>query len=234
MSSKQSSPTCACSAQKLQRRTASHLRTRALRCQRDKINCKGRATTLSFSLLAWFLVLGIGPRFSSDPAVDGPQLSILSANLTSMRKIFPFIQEIDASYSFLRETTLNSQGQSSMRKSLHKSGYDVHFGLPCGFELSGKEQKHSLWNATSGGLATVAKQPLPREAITPTLPVCTCGSGRCTFTRIPTGIGTRGFYVFNVYGFVGAGPKNLKPKPLMKTFSIPSLMRLLRLATCLS
>ena len=50
-----------------------------------------------------FLFAAIGPMFSSDIAADGPQLSILSANVTSMRKNFAIIRGIDSSYSFCKK-----------------------------------------------------------------------------------------------------------------------------------
>lgn len=32
--------------------------------------------------------------------------------------------------------------------------------------------------------------------------------GRCTHTWVPTGVGHRGFHIFNVYGYVGTGSRN--------------------------
>ena len=153
--------------------------------------------------LILFLFTAIGPMFSSDIAADGPQLSILSANVTSMRKNFAIIRGIDSSYSLLQETTLNIHGQSSMRKVLHRTGYDALLGPPCGFKLSGSQFQHTVWNSKSGGLATVARQPLPCKSIVSTSPVFT--SGKCTLTWIPTGIGARGLYAwrFNCNTYFG-------------------------------
>ena len=94
--------------------------------------------------LILFLFTAVGPMFSSDIAADGPQLSILSANVTSMRKNFAIIRGIDSSYSLLQETTLNIHGQSSMRKVLHRTGYDALLGPPCGFKLSGSQFQHCV------------------------------------------------------------------------------------------
>ena len=159
------------------------------------------------SALILFLFAAIGPGFSSDIAADGPQLSILPANVTSMRKNFEIIRGFDSSYNFLQETTLNVHGQSSMRKVLHRTGYDALFGPPCGLKLSGSQFQRTVWNSKSGGFATVARHI-----------VSTLTSGKCTLTWIPTDIGARGFHVFNIYGYVGAGPKNPKALTLNEDF----------------
>ena len=185
-------------------------------CHDTSTQLRSAPTLLFWRAAALCFIMTFGPMFASDPTGDGPQLTLLSANVTSMRKNFPIVRELGASYSFLQETTLNSQGQSSMKKALHKSGFDVHFGPPCGYKLSGSQVQHTVWNAKAGGLAAIARQPLPCKCITSTLPVYT--SGRCCLTWIPTGVGTRGFYVLNIYGFVGAGAKNPKALSLNEDF----------------
>ena len=95
-----------------------------------------------------------------------------------------------------------------MLRSLQRDGYHGLMGQPCGYKLSGMQTRFSLWNATSGGLATIASNQQPIQKI-----VCANSafqSGRCTLTWIPTGVSHRGIYIFNVYGHVGAGPKNPK------------------------
>ena len=69
------------------------------------------------------------------------------------------------------------------------------------------DQKNiSLWNARSGGLATISKKPLPiHEIQSSEYPFTT---GRCTQTWVPSGCGRRGFHIFNIYGHVGAGSRN--------------------------
>ena len=147
-----------------------------------------------------------GPEFSSDESGDGPNLTLLSANITSLRKNWVLTQAIDASYYFLQETTLNTHGQSSMRKSLHCQGYDALFCTPSDFKFSGSQTRISLWNARSGGLAAVGRRPLPMKMIKSTS--AAYDASRCMQTWIPTGLGVRGLHVFNAYGHVGAGAKN--------------------------
>ena len=100
----------------------------------------------------------IGPEFPSDCAGDGPPTSsttILSANITSMRKNWCLLESLECDYYFLQETTLNQTGQKTMNKLLNNSGYQCAFGKPCEYKLSGKQTRISTWNARPGGLATM-------------------------------------------------------------------------------
>ena len=93
-----------------------------------------------------------------------------------------------------------------MARTIHKSGHNVLFSKPSEYKLSGLQKTFSLWNARSGGLATISKQPLPIQNIPATN--TDLEHSRCTHTWIPAGCGLRGFHLFNVYGYVGAGKKN--------------------------
>ena len=149
-----------------------------------------------------------GPEFSSDCAGDGPSTSsttILSANVTSMRKNWCLLESLKCDYYFLQETTLNQTGQKTMNKLLNNSGYQCAFGKPCEYKLSGKQTRISTWNARSGGLATVARKPLSMKTVTSTHQASM--SDKIAQTWLPMYIGTRGYHVFNYYGHVGAGPK---------------------------
>ena len=72
-------------------------------------------------------------------------------------------------YYFLQETTLNASGQKTFTKLLHTSAYQSLFSKPSDYKLSGKQKTISLWNARSGGLASVARLPwfIPRILLLP-------------------------------------------------------------------
>lgn len=165
---------------------------------------------------SWLLLLLLGPAFSSDEIADGPAIDIISSNITSLRKNWELIKSLDASVYFLQETTLNKQGQNAMAKVIRKSSHSAIFGPPCGYKFSGAQTSISLWNAKSGGLAAVAKDPLPLKVIKSTS--YPFDSGRCTHTWLPTGMGRRGIHVINCYGYVGAGPKNMRIFKLNEKF----------------
>eukprot|EP00439_Symbiodinium_sp_Y106_P014909 s6979_g2.t1 len=72
--------------------------------------------------------------------------------------------------------------------------------------LRGAQKLPSLWNSKAGGLATIAAQPHRTQDIFHDNPAFELG--RCSHTFVPIGIGNRGLHIFNVYGYVGAGPRN--------------------------
>ena len=148
----------------------------------------------------------VGPQFSSDCTADGPRISIISSNITSLRKNWNLLKQQEATLYCLQETTLNRHGQNAMAREFIQQGFHSLFGKACDFKFSGSQKRISLWNATSGGLCTVSKQFLPIQNIPST--TSPFQIGRCQHSWVPTGIGNRGFHIFNVYGFVGAGPKN--------------------------
>ena len=134
-------------------------------------------------------------------------LCLVSSNVTSLRKNWPLLQQTVADVYLCQETTLNTHGQNSMQRSLSSQGFSAAFGPATKHKFSGSQKKISLWNACSGGLATIAKQSVPFKAIP-----CDGDSfiiGKSHLNWFPTGVGRRGFYVYNIYGFVGAGPKCL-------------------------
>ena len=143
---------------------------------------------------------------------DDGSFLIISANVTSLRKNWSLLRHLSAKAFFCQETTLNQQGQNSMLRTLKSDNFHCVLGKPCGYKLSGSQTKFSLWNATSGGLATIAPCTQPIQKV-----MCTTDAfqnGRCSLTWIPLNIGRRGFYVFNLYGFVGASSRN--PRALAK------------------
>lgn len=158
------------------------------------------------ALSSWFLFLRIGPGFSSDAIADGPTLDIISANVTSLRKNWDLVKALDSSIYFLQETTLNKQGQNAMARTISKDNHSATFGLPCEYKFSGSQTSISLWNAKSGGLASIAKNSLPLKDIKSTTFMFEIG--RATHTWVPCGLGHRGFHIINCYGYVGAGTKN--------------------------
>ena len=93
-----------------------------------------------------------------------------------------------------------------MKRTLASQNYHVLLGPPSKYKLSGSQKSILLWNAGSGGLATITKSHQPMKNIASNGDPFT--SGKCTLTWIPTGIGRRGFYLYNVYGYVGAGIRN--------------------------
>lgn len=93
-----------------------------------------------------------------------------------------------------------------MRRTLASQKFHALMGPPSKFKFSGFQQKISLWNAGSGGLATIARTHQPIKHIAADGAPFT--SGKCMITWIPSGIGRRGFYIFNIYGYVGAGSRN--------------------------
>lgn len=144
---------------------------------------------------------------------DGPSkkakmtlITLISANITSLRKNWDLIRMMNANIYCLQETTLNPQGQNAVARTIHKSGHNVLFSKPSEYKLSGLQKTFSLWNARSGGLATISKQALPIQNIPATN--TDFEHSRCTHTWIPAGCGLRGFHLFNVYGYVGSGKKN--------------------------
>ena len=150
----------------------------------------------------------MGPCFPSDETADGPSINIISANVTSLRKNWDSVKTLDSSLYFLQETTLNKQGQNAMAmaRTISRDNHNVTFGLPCGYKFSGSQSSISLWNAKSGGLASIAKKPLPLKDIKSTTFMFEIG--RATHTWVPCGPGRRGFHIINCYGYVGAGTKN--------------------------
>ena len=153
-----------------------------------------------------FLILRIGSQFSSDIKADGP-LKFVSANIISFRKNWELARQPDADFFCFQETTLNKHGQNSMARTLATAHHTVLFGKPCDYKFSGSQTRISLWNAPSGGLASVSKSSLPMKnnIVSCTFPF---EIGRCSHTWFPTGIGRRGYHVFNLYGYVGAGSRN--------------------------
>ena len=111
------------------------------------------------------MLLHLGSQFSSDEISDGPNISITSANVTSLRKNWDIVASLNSSIFCLQETTLNRHGQNSMAKKLSNTQYNVLFGRPSDFKFSGSQKNISLWNARSGGLATISKKPLPIHEI---------------------------------------------------------------------
>ena len=142
---------------------------------------------------------------------------LISANVTSLRKNWDLVRMMDANIYCLQETTLNPQGQNAMARTIHKSGHNVLFSKPSEYKLSGLQKTFSLSNARSGGLATISKQPLPIQNIPATN--TDFEHSRCTHTWIPAGCGLRGFHLFNVYGYVGAGKKTRMLSNKMKIYS---------------
>ena len=155
--------------------------------------------------MAWFLFLHLGPCFASNYTGDGP-ITITSANVTSLRKNWGLLQSLDSTYYLCQETMLNKHGQASLRRSMHSNGYDILYGRPCQYKFSGAQKLPSLWNSKAGGLATIAAQPHRTQDIFHDNPAFELG--RCSHTFVPIGIGNRGLHIFNVYGYVGAGPRN--------------------------
>jgi hypothetical protein len=131
---------------------------------------------------------------------------IISANITSLRKNWDVLKLQHADIYCCQETTLNFAGQNSMKRTLTSQGYYALLGPPTKFKFSGSQRAISLWNAGSGGLAAIAKKHQPMKNISSDGEPFTIG--KCTVTWVPLGVGRRGFYLYDVYGFVGAGPRN--------------------------
>ena len=114
---------------------------------------------------------------------DNGSLLIISANVTSLRKNWSLLRHLSAKAFFCQEITLNQQGQNSMLRTLKSDNFHCVLGKPCGYKLSGSQIKFSLWNATSGGLATIAPCTQPIQKV-----MCTTDAfrnGRCSLTWIP-------------------------------------------------
>lgn len=146
------------------------------------------------------------PKPSGHDASNGASFCVISSNITSLRKNWPLLCSLPADLYLCQETTLNTNGQNSMKRHLSNMGYVASFGPASLPKLSGSQKSFSLWNACSGGLATIAKSHVRFTHIQ-------CDgepfrSGKCSLSWIPTGIARRGVYIYNIYGFVGAGPKN--------------------------
>ena len=137
---------------------------------------------------------------------SGKKFVIISSNVTSLRKNWTILKQLPADIYCCQETTLNAAGQNSMKRTLARDKFHALLGPPSKYKFSGSQRAISLWNAGSGGLATIAKLHQPMKNISSNGDPFTIG--KCTVTWVPLGMGRRGLYLYNIYGFVGAGPRN--------------------------
>ena len=136
------------------------------------------------------------PKHTS-PKVGVPY-RVISSNITSLRKNWPLLSTLNADLFLCQEITLNANGQNSMKRVLVNNGCRVSFGPATKPKLSGSPKKFSLWNACSGGLLPLSlKRPIALQTYRAMVMLSPVVSAQC-----------RGVYIFNVYGYVGAGPKN--------------------------
>ena len=159
---------------------------------------------------------------------DGEGISIISANIHSLRPRADIVAGWDADIILVQETKLAPHAIAQTAASLKSHHWQILHGKPCAPQVQRKNAKRTLAanEANSGGVAILAKKPMRlvnenQVSLDPILH----DTGRWVEGKVPIRGHTKCLTLASVYGISGASSddkkKNLNEKSCSKQSSVP-------------